>query len=154
MGILLVIAVSQYLAANEAKENAEIQEDAANTAKKAADEAKKKVESTLARELFRPIGRQAKALNPSEVNALAALADLPKQHEPVRVRFLEEALVDLPRMRRFAVRVPAVVQAAVGLNRAVAAQAGERLGKKLRAPAGGMGTHTAAALAIAELDLA
>jgi hypothetical protein len=122
--------------------------------KSAADAAKIETQTTFAKELFRPLGRQPGGLTPSEVSALAALASLSKGQERVRVFFIEMALADSESARRFAARYPAAVQATVGLNPGLAEQAAVGLRKRLDDPEESIPTRTAAALAIAELDLA
>jgi hypothetical protein len=133
MVILLAIAIWQYLSANKAK---------------------METQQMWARGLFRPFGRQPGELSSTEVSALKELASLDKEWESVRLRFLEWAFADPLHAPRFAVRCPVAVQATVGLNRPLAGQTAEYLRKKLQGPAESRSTQTAAALAIAELDLA
>jgi energy-coupling factor transporter ATP-binding protein EcfA2 len=118
-----------------------------------AEEARTATENTLAKELFRPLGRQPGGLNPAELSALAALSALPGTHEGVRARFVKGALADPANARRFANRISVALQAAVGLDRGVAAKVVEVLRKRLKAPSESTQIQTAA-LAIAELDLA
>jgi hypothetical protein len=120
--------------------------------KEAAEDAKIETQTTLAKELFRPLARQQGGFTPSEVSALAALAGLSEAQQRVRVFFIERALADSESARRFAHRYPAAVQATVGLNQGLAEQAAEALRQKLQDPEESI--RTAAALAIGELDLA
>jgi hypothetical protein len=115
-------------------------------------EAHVETQITWANGLFRPLGLQSGGLNQVELSALTELGSLPEPQAQVRVRFVKRALDDPESARRFATRFPVVLQAAVGLNKRVAAQVDEILREKLRDSDDS--TRITAALAILELDLA
>ncbi|HZZ80220.1 MAG TPA: CHAT domain-containing protein [Gemmataceae bacterium] len=117
-----------------------------------AESAAAETESNLAKEFFRPLGRQS-ALNGEEVSALAELAALPDTQERVRIRFIEWALADAKNAQRLAGRAPVAMQAAVVLKRDRAERVAQILRARLVNQAESMQSRTAAALAIAELDL-
>jgi hypothetical protein len=119
-----------------------------------AENARAETEITLAKELFRPLGRQPGGLLPPEISALMALASLPPSQEPVRARFINWAFADSNNSRRFASRVSYALQAAVGLKPERAVLAAGILQERLKTPTEHRQTRTAAALALAELDLA
>jgi hypothetical protein len=125
---------------------ASVQRNRAITAKAAAEE-------TLATELFRPLGRASPGVNEAEVSALTALAELPEAQRRVRVLFIAQGLASPAKARRFAARAPAAIQAAVGLDAALAATLAEILRQRLANQAEGTQIRVAAALSIAELDL-
>jgi hypothetical protein len=97
----------------------------------AAVAAKTETQITFAKELFRPLGLRPGGLNLAEISALHTLGSFRETQEQVRVYFIKEALSKPENARRFADRVPAAMQAVVGLNRAL----GVKVADVLRAPA-------------------
>jgi hypothetical protein len=132
---------------------AEVQRRKAEEATHKAEEATRETEKTLAAGLWRPIGRQDGSLNVVEVSALTELGSLTKEHDSARMKFVEMALANSASSQRFARRTAAAIQAAVGLNRDLAERVRGTVQPQLADQSAGPEVKTAAALALAELQL-
>jgi predicted Ser/Thr protein kinase len=109
-GFSTYFAIQSSERAQQAEQNAR----QAQSNEQAAHAAREELESTLAGNLFRPIGQKPEPLEPLEREALWELSTL--TNDRVRVRFLEKALENGEAAARLTRRLDLAVHAAVGLD--------------------------------------